>query len=409
MTLGSAVTVRRRPRKTAIFTLDFISAVLTLASIIGIIFVAVRLTNTEHQEIGAGAMNPMPVTNKNVARRTISVLYETVCPEAQEQNQMVETGVEEDYNVVMDFVKEKLNISRDVYGAIIKITNEISKAVRLNDKKLESIANKVSTKTYPVTLTNLSDYIVLKVMIGEDTYVLKRMSMMPSINANDSLATKFSSPYIIEILMSFKNDAEEWIVTEYVGPAIPLYDANFTEEEIRLLVHDCLMGLDAVHKGGYYHKDLFSRNIVYAKDDNGETTGFKIIDFGASKVKDNSLMTPSELYDEIRGVLGIVRNYLDNRVKMRPKDVGYMEILYAGSAINAEFGPVVFMEEDSILADFLMTAARRVSKPATSISDLMKHQYLAGASADPSIFGEKLWKVLRRLPNGLPDILIYDT
>jgi len=53
------------------------------------------------------------------------------------------------------------------------------------------------------------------------------------------------------------------------------------------------------------------------------------------------------------------------------------------------------------LADFFMTASRWVSKPATSITDLMKHQYFAGASADPSVFGEKLWKVAEKTPSGI--------
>jgi len=340
------------------------------------------------------------------ARQTASVLSSKVVrSEMQEQNQAMKTSLEKYYGVAIDFINARRNISRSVYDTIIKITNEISEAEGLDDRRLESIAKKVSTWFNPVTLTDMKYYIVLEVRIGKDTYVLKRMNLMPSKNANDTLITKFNSPYIIEALMTFRNGTEEWIVMEYVGPKIPDYHGDFTKEEIKMLVHNCFLGLDTIHENGYYHNDLFARNIVYARNDKGKTVGFKIIDFGRSEMKDKSQMEPLELYYEINGVLEVVNEYFKHRVNMRPKDVGYMEVVDAssGEVIRTEFGPIAFMEEDSILADFFMTASGRVNKPATSITDLLKHQYLARASADQSVFGEKKWTAVKKTPTGISD------
>jgi len=418
---SSSSPTKRRPSKIASYTRTFLLTVLALINILGVLLILLSLgstageeistdamslvpaTSTPSQETSAVVMNYMPVMSMDETRRTASVLLETACPKIQEQNQMVKSSVEEYYGVDIDFVNARLDMPRKVYDAIISITNEISEASRLDDKKLEYIAKKLSTKTNPVTLTNMKDYIVLEATIGKDTYVLKRMSKMNAGNAKDNLATKFNSPYIIEILMTFTNDIEEWIVMEYVGPRIPFYHADFTKEEIGLLVHDCLMGLDAIHKGGYYHGDLYERNIVYVKSDKGETAGFKIIDFGVATVKDKSQMTPLELYDEVKGILGIVKNYLEHRVNTRPKGVGYMEVVDKDAATNDASSLLNFLEEDSILAELLMTAIGQVSKPATSIADLMKHQYFAGAGAGESLFGEKEWTVARRMPGESSD------
>jgi len=339
------------------------------------------------------------------ARETISVLSrEVLSSEVQEQNKMVKSSLEREYDVVINFVNERLNMKWDVYSTIIKIANDISKLERLSRKEqLESIANEVSTETNPVTLTNMGNYIALKATIGKDTYALKRLSKVPSGKGNDTLITEFKSPYIIEALITFKNDTDEWIVMEYVGPGIPDYHGDFTKEEIRLVIHDCLMGLDTIHKRGYYHKDLFAPNIVYAKNDKDETVGFKVIDLGISEAGDTSQMTTSELCNEIEGVLQIVEDHLRRRVRARPEDVGFKRAAHEDITIYGGVAYTTFLEEDSILADFFMTASRWVSKPATSISDLLKHQYFTGANAD--LFGEKEWEVDNMNPVGF---VVYD-
>jgi len=335
------------------------------------------------------------------ARETISVLSrEVLSSEAQEQNKMVKSSLEREYDVVINFVNARLNMKWDVYSTIIKIANEISEVWRLNGRKLESIAKKASTETNPVTLTDMSYYYeVLEARIGKDTYVLKRITKKHIGDINDTLITNFNSPYIIEALITFKNSIDEWIVMEYVGPKIPDYHGDFTKEEIKLLVHDCLMGLDILHESGYYHRDLHARNIVYAKNEEGKTVGFKIIDFDRSEMKDKSQMEPLELYCEINGILAIVNEYFKHRVNTRSKGVGYMEATCKDITIHGRVLSITFLEEDSILADFFMTAKGRVGKPAISISDLLKHQYFAGADADPSGFGEKKWTVKEMRPS----------
>jgi len=399
---SSSSPIKKKPSTTTGYTRIFLLKALALTGILGVLLIVLRLSGTAHQET-AVATNPMPVVNEEAARPTVSALSGDVCHGMQEQNLIVKTSIEKDYDVVIDFVNQKLAKPREVYEMIIRITNEISKAKDLSDRDLENISKKVSTGINPVTLTNMSYYNLLKVTIGKDTYVLKRISKMHFGGVNDTLITKFDSPYIIKILMTFTNGAEDWTVMEYVGPTIPTFHEDFTEEEIRLLIHNCFMGLDAIHKGGYYHNDLYLRNIVSVKNDKGETAGFKIIDLGMSEVRDSSQMTPLELYDEVKGILWLVKDYLKQRVRARPKGVGYMEAVDVelGAVIYNEFGPVNFLEEDYVLADFVMTATRWVSKPASSISDLMKHQYFAGASADPSVFGVKKWSAVKKMPSGI--------
>jgi len=393
---SSSSLTKRKPSKIAGYTRIFLLTVVVLTSILGVLFIVLRFSNTAHQET-AVATNPMPVVNEEAVRPTVSALSGDICHGMQEQNQMVKLSPEIEHDVIIDFVNEKLAIQQEVYEMIISITNEITEAKDLSDRDLESIAEQISTKTYPVTLTNMKDYIVLMATIGKDTYVLKRMNIMYFEGTNDRLATMFSSPYIVEILMTFTNGTGEWMVMEYVGPGIRDFHGDFTEEEIWLLIHNCLTGLDAIHKGGYYHKDLSDSNIVSVRNNEGKTVGFKIIDFGMSTVKYNSQMEPSELYYEIEGILGIVKDYLKHRVDMRPKGVGYMEVVNADTATYSGLGSIVFLKEDSILADFFMTAAGWVSKPATSITDLMKHQYVTGKNAN--LFGERLWTFMKRMPS----------
>jgi len=325
MSHKSTTATKRKLSTIAGHALNILLTVIALINILGVMFIVLRFSKyTAHQET-AVATNFMPVADKYKAGQTVSVLTNAVYPKIQEQNLIVKTSIEKDYDVVIDFVNQKLAMPREVYEMIIRITNEISKAKDLSDRDLENIAKKVSTGINPVTLTNMKDCVVLRAIIGEDIYVLKRMNKMYLGGTNDSLATKFNSPYIIEILMTFTSGAEDWIVMEYVGPTIPTFHEDFTEEEIRLLLHDCFMGLDAIHKGGYYHRDLHPRNIVSIKNDKGETVRFKIIDLGKSEVKGKGRIESLELYSEIENVLAIVKDYLKHRVDTRPRDIGYMK------------------------------------------------------------------------------------
>jgi len=433
MNLSSIINFGKNTSTITGYTRTFLLAVVVLVNILGVILIVLRLGNTAHLETSAdatnivpatnmahqemdemsfmpetntayqetaGEMNPISVVDENEARPTTSVLPGILCFEMDEPDQIMKSSLERDHNVDIDFINEKLAISQEVYSTIIKIANELGELGKPRREDLESIAKKVSSETNTVTLTNLQGYMVLKATIGEDAYVLKRMGKLYHGGANDSLITKFNSPYIIEALMTFQNDIEGWVIMEYIGPGIPLSNANFTEEEIRLLVYSCLMGLDAIHESGYYHNDLHPRNIVHARNDKGEIIGFKIIDFDTSKVKNSSQMTPSELQNEVRGTLMIVKDYLKHRVHTRPENIGYMEIVDADIAIYGGFNPIVFLEEDFILADFLITAAGWVSEPATSIADLMKHQYFTEANAD--LFGKKECIVTKRMPSELP-------
>jgi len=420
MNLSSIINFGNNPSAIAGHARTFLLAALVVINAIGVLLVVFRprdtarqeisadttnsvsATSTARQEINAAITNTVPVMNKNKTRKTISVLLEDITPAMQERNRSVKMGVEKDYGVVIDFVNARLDMPREVYEIIIRITNELSELGRTcRHDELESIANDVSTGINPVTLRSMKDYLVLEATIGKDTYVLKRMSKIPSIKAYDILITEFKSRYIIEALMTIKNGTNEWMIMEYVGPRIPISNANFTEEEIKLLVHDCLTGLYTIHGSGYYHNDLFARNIVYAKNDEGETVGFKIIDFDAFTVKHKGLMAPSKLYDEVKGVLGIVYDYLKYRVDTRPKDVGYMIFVDEDVDIFIEFGRVIFLEEDYLLAEFLMTAAGWVSRPATSATDLMMHQYVSGNESD--LFGDKEWTDTKRIPSELSD------
>jgi len=403
------INFRRKSNRTTGYTRAFISSILALVGILGLLFVVLRLSNTAPQKIVEANSVPVIstapqeanlVANVSVIGQTEDVLPVAISPEMLEQIQMMKLGFEKDYNVTIDFVNTSLVMPREAYDAIIKITNELSGSERYGKEVLESIAKDVSTEFNPVTLINMKDYVVLRATIGDNTYVLKKMSKMSSENANDNLAMKFNSPYIAEVLMTLKNGPEDWMVMEYVGPSIPPFDAVFTEEEIKLLIRDCFLGLDAIHKNGYFHKDLFQRNIVYVKDEKGMTVGFKIIDLGMSEARDRSLIESFELYDEVRGVLMMIKNYLRRRVNMRPRGVGYMETVDIGAIMYSEVGPLAFLEEDFILADFVMTAIGRVTKPATCATDLLKHQYITGTNAD--LFGERLWTVAKRLYNGSP-------
>jgi len=411
MNLSSIINFGKNTSAIAGHARTFLLTALALVNILVVILIVLRLVSAAYQEIDATSivpatnmasqeideMNFAPVVDENEAMSTTSVLPGPVCSEMQVQNQIMKSSLEEDYDVDIDFINQKITKPRGVYSTIIRIANEISETERLNDDDLESIADEVSTEANPVALTNLKDYEVLKAIIGKDTYVLKRISRVYYGDTNDTVITEFNSPYIIEALMTFKNSTDEWIVMEYVGPAITLSNANFTKEEMKLLVFSCLMGLDTIHESGYYHNDLHPRNIVCARNDKGETVGFKIIDFDASTVKNSSQMTPSELYNEVKGILAIVMNYLGHRVNTRPRGVGYMEATRKDITIYGVPLSVTFLEEDSVLADFFMTAKGWVSKPATSITDLLKHQYFTGTSAD--LFGVKEWTVKEMRPS----------
>ncbi len=103
--------------------------------------------------------------------------------------------------------------------------------------------------------------------------------------------TGFQHPNIVEVYDAFRNEAEIYVVMEYLrGRNL----SHFIEQqsldlrEIFHIVVGCAEGLGYAHAHGIVHRDVKPANIVYNRD-NGEV---KITDFGLSTVVGPSMRTP---------------------------------------------------------------------------------------------------------------------
>ena len=97
---------------------------------------------------------------------------------------------------------------------------------------------------------------------------------------------KFNFPFVLNMLCSFQNKNNLFIVTELLTGGdlqfhIIHYKYYFSETQLKFLITNLVLGLEYIHKKGIIHCNLSPENIMF------DARGFaKIIGFGSTCVKD---------------------------------------------------------------------------------------------------------------------------
>ena len=97
---------------------------------------------------------------------------------------------------------------------------------------------------------------------------------------------KFNFPFVLNMLCSFQNKNNLFIVTELLTGGdlqfhIIHYKYYFSETQLKFLITNLVLGLEYIHKKGIIHCNMSPENIMF------DTRGFaKIIGFGSTSVKD---------------------------------------------------------------------------------------------------------------------------
>ena len=97
---------------------------------------------------------------------------------------------------------------------------------------------------------------------------------------------KFNSPFVVNMLCSFQNKNNLFIVTELLTGGdlqfhILHYKYYFSETQLKFLITNLVLGLEYIHKKGIIHCNLSTENVMF------DSRGFaKIIGFGSCCTKD---------------------------------------------------------------------------------------------------------------------------
>ena len=101
-----------------------------------------------------------------------------------------------------------------------------------------------------------------------------------------NVLAKFNFPFVVNMLCSFQNKNNLFIVTELLTGGdlqfhIVHYKYYFSETQLKFLITNLILGLEYIHKKGIVHSNLSTSNIMF------DSRGFsKIIGFGSCCVKD---------------------------------------------------------------------------------------------------------------------------
>ena len=104
-----------------------------------------------------------------------------------------------------------------------------------------------------------------------------------------NVLAKFNFPFVLNMLCSFQNKNNLFIVTELLTGGdlqfhIVHYKYYFSETQLKFLITNLILGLEYIHKKGIIHSNLSPANIMF--DSRGFT---KIIGFGSCCVKDRAI------------------------------------------------------------------------------------------------------------------------
>ena len=104
-----------------------------------------------------------------------------------------------------------------------------------------------------------------------------------------NVLAKFNFPFVLNMLCSFQNKNNLFIVTELLTGGdlqfhIVHYKYYFSETQLKFLITNLILGLEYIHKKGIVHSNLSPANIMF--DSRGFT---KIIGFGSCCVKDRAI------------------------------------------------------------------------------------------------------------------------
>ena len=104
-----------------------------------------------------------------------------------------------------------------------------------------------------------------------------------------NVLAKFNFPFVLNMLCSFQNKNNLFIVTELLTGGdlqfhIVHYKYYFSETQLKFLITNLILGLEYIHKKGIVHSNLSPANIMF------DSRGFaKIIGFGSCCVKDRAI------------------------------------------------------------------------------------------------------------------------
>lgn len=110
------------------------------------------------------------------------------------------------------------------------------------------------------------------------------------------LLTRLDHPNIMKIYEYFQDEANFYLVTEYLSGG-ELFDfiikyRNFDEETVCKIMGQIMGAVNYLHRNNILHRDLKPENVMLAIG--GDINSIKIIDFGTSKIfkKDDKLTAP---------------------------------------------------------------------------------------------------------------------
>jgi len=118
---------------------------------------------------------------------------------------------------------------------------------------------------------------------------MMRRGQVEHVKAERNVLAEVHSPYVVKLYYSFQDEEHLYLLMEYLpgGDMMTLLMRKdiLSEEETRFYIAETILGIEAIHKHSYIHRDIKPDNLLLDRDGH-----VKLSDFGLCKPVDVSVL-----------------------------------------------------------------------------------------------------------------------